>query len=64
MYQNICLHQVILKFIENTLTLMGMDWLLVGRTFTHIQKVFKSVGFVFYEMVVVVIKEDNVLVFC
>jgi len=43
---------------------MVMDWVLFGRIFTHVQKVFKSVDLLFYEMVVVVTKEGNVLVFC
>jgi hypothetical protein len=34
-----------------------------GRIVTHVQKVFRSVGLPFYEMVVVVTKEGNVLVF-
>jgi hypothetical protein len=42
---------------------MGMDWVLFGRIFAHVQKVFRSVGLLFYEMVVVVTKEGNVLVF-
>jgi hypothetical protein len=43
---------------------MVMDWVLFGRIFTLVQKVLKSVDLLFYEIVVVVTKEGNVLVFC
>jgi hypothetical protein len=52
-----------LKFIENIFTLVGMDWVLFGKTFTHVQEAFRSIDLLFYEMVVVVTKEGNVLIF-